>query len=205
MPRTRRALLATSVAALAGLAGCAGGSDDDTDPEGGGEQTESPSTTAAAPGDPSDLSFAASVARQPSADAPARIDAALSNDGDAPVVLELTADFFGRFQRTFPRVVLVPVGDDPDVEQAAGCQRVRVDADGGPGESSPRELPAGDSVEASYDVYTRERADECFPDGAYAISEEVAVRGADSVDLDLVFRIQDGSVAVADDGTSVSA
>lgn len=191
-------MLAAGGAALAALAGCTGGSDD-----GDAAQTDAQTTTDES-GDPSALSFAANFARQPSADAPPRLDVTLSNSDDAPVLLAAGDQLFAGFFSTVYQYELVPAGDDVETQEAGGCRRVSVDSETGQPDTSAREVPGGGAIEESYDVYTQERADECFPDGSSAITRGLEVRGADEVELNLQFSVEDEQFRVADGKTNVS-
>lgn len=212
MRRTRRALLAAAATTVATLPGCAAvRSDSDDTPTTNrsptGTATPTETATETVPPDPAALSFSATVAQQAGADAPARFDVTLANDGDAPVAVGADPALFAGFAGTFPELALV-VRDASgvDASRTDGCWRVTVDKDQAPVERAVREVPAGDAITENYDLYTRDRAEECLPAGTYAVTADLPVVGVDEpVSLTLQFGIEDGLVTVDEDGTAASA
>lgn len=211
MRRTRRALLAAAVPTLTTLAGCAAGQSDSENTtavvrSSTGTATQTATTTDTVQPNPDALSFSATVARQASADAPGQIDVALANDGDAPIAVGADPALFAGFVGTFPELALVARdAEDVDASRTDGCWRVTVDMDEGPVERAVRDVPAGGAITESYDLYTRERAAECLPAGTYAVTSDLPVVDVDTpISLTLQFSIEDGSVAVDEDGTGAS-
>lgn len=200
MQRTRRSLLAAGAAAVSALAGCSS-----TDADDAGTTTRPPPDTETMSPDADALTVSATVARQASADGPPHIDVTLANEGDAPIGVEADPSLFAGSPGTFRGLVLLAADEDMDATHADDCWRVSVDTDAGPAETALQDVPAGGSITQSFDVYTREAADECLPTGTYSVTKELDVTGiAASVSLSLRFEVEDETVSVSARGTEVT-
>jgi hypothetical protein len=127
------------------------------------------------------LTFSGEILRQESTDAPARLEATLSNDGDSTTevgygpALLFTAN--GDADHDWPEnLVLDPEGyigpwDDP-VQTDDGCWRFPEDGERLVQASlNWHELAPGDSVTQAYDLYTRSDAETCLPAGTYRFQD----------------------------------
>lgn len=163
MDVTRRHALRASGGALAtGLAGCLGGSSGP------------------------DLAFSASVLQQQSESGPASVEATLSNDGSSDVevgfgpALLFSDDGPSDDHDWAKELILDPrtlVGPSIQSERTdEGCWRAPDDRDR-PIQSSLefREIPSGESIQETYDVYTWTEASACLPEGSYRFQDDCNV------------------------------
>ena len=203
-PRRRRVLHATGGLLAVGLGGCtsAGTTDERTTTS----VADDPTTTAPRP-DPSAITLAASVRRQASSDAPARFALTLTNGGDVPAELGFGPALYAGPTRRVADVVLdaVDVGADFDTSRTENCWTVPDEYGTTVRDLEYHRLAPGEEHTERYDVYTVEGASECRPEGTYALSRQLPVRGVADVTAYLRFAInEDGTVSVGNDGTKIS-
>lgn len=129
------------------------------------------------------VSFTATVTREPSETAPARVDAELANGrGESTAVqfgpaLLFTDDRESTYEWA-DAVGITPetdVGAWPEPEYVDSCWRVPADEQGViRSRLRTRSMPAGASITESYDVYTRESGS-CLPSGQFRFRDGITV------------------------------
>jgi hypothetical protein len=99
----------------------------------------------------------------------------------------------------------VDVGADFDTSRTENCWTVPDEYGTTVRDLEYHRLAPGEEHTERYDVYTVEGASECRPEGTYALSRQLPVRGVADVTAYLRFAIdEDGTVSVGNDGTKIS-
>lgn len=191
---TRRTILRGSGLALAtGLAGCAGGPFGSTDSS--AESTPEPK--------PAGVTFSGAVRRQSSEDDPARVEITIANESDAPIDLGFGPALYAGFQSRVNDLRLRPVadvGDFPDPSYEDGCWTMPSETVSQARETEFRTLDPGGEYTERYDLFTIAGAGDCLPDGGYAVTTEVEVRGVQArLSLTLQFSIDGTTVEMSEE------
>lgn len=155
------------------------------------------------------VTFSAEMVRQPSADAPARVSATLSNAGSSSVAvgfgptLLFTDNSAADDLEWAEDLVIDPeshIGpwSDP-IRTADGCWRYPEDGWQAIQSSLEyREPEPQQSIDESYDIYTAAKASSCLPTGTYRFQDKGVIRStSQSLILTLILHVNDDQAVSA--------